>query len=113
MVDQCQAEEEKMRERIKDCARREGAGEPQEYVFEEQRSSKRLELAQISIYRGFPGGLVGKKFLFAMQKTQVQSLGREDPLEKGMGTHFRILAWRIPWTEKPGGLQFLESQELT
>ena len=41
----------------------------------------------------------------AMQEMQVQSLGWEDPLEKGMATHSRILAWRIPWTEKPGGLQ--------
>ena len=40
----------------------------------------------------------------AMQKTQVQSLGQEDPLEKGMATHSSILAWRIPWTEEPGGL---------
>ena len=39
------------------------------------------------------------------QKTRVQSLGREDPLEKGMATHASILAWRIPWTEEPGGLQ--------
>ena len=39
------------------------------------------------------------------QETQVQSLGREDPLEKGMATHSSILAWRIPGTEKPGGLQ--------
>ena len=38
----------------------------------------------------------------AMQETQVQSLGREDPLEKGMATHSIILAWRIPWTEEPG-----------
>ena len=38
----------------------------------------------------------------AMQKTQVQSLGREDPLEKEMATHSSILAWRIPWTEEPG-----------
>ena len=38
----------------------------------------------------------------AMQKTQVRSLGREDPLEKGMATHSSVLAWRIPWTEKPG-----------
>ena len=36
-----------------------------------------------------------------MQETQVQSLGQEDPLEKGMAIHFSILAWRIPWTEKP------------
>ena len=41
----------------------------------------------------------------AMQETQVQSLGWEDPLEKGMTTHFFILAWRIPMTEQPGGLQ--------
>ena len=40
----------------------------------------------------------------AMQETWVQSLGREDPLEKGMATHSSILAWRIPWTEKPGML---------
>ena len=41
----------------------------------------------------------------AMQETVVQSLGREDPLEKGMATHSSVLAWRIPWTEEPGWLQ--------
>ena len=41
----------------------------------------------------------------AMQETQIQSLGWEDPLEKGMAAHSRILAWEIPWTEEPGGLQ--------
>ena len=41
----------------------------------------------------------------AMQEAQVGSLGWEDPLEKGMATHSNILAWRIPWTEEPGGLQ--------
>ena len=40
----------------------------------------------------------------------VQSLGQEDPLEKGMATYSSILAWRIPWTEEPGGLQFLGSR---
>ena len=40
----------------------------------------------------------------AVQETQVQSLGGEDPLEKGMVTYFSILAWRIPWPEEPGGL---------
>ena len=45
------------------------------------------------------------KTLSIMQETQVQSLGWEDPLEKGMATHSSILAWRIPWTEEPGGLQ--------
>ena len=53
---------------------------------------------------GFPGGSDGKESA-RMQETQVQSLGWEDPLEKGMATHSRFLAWRIPWTEEPGGLQ--------
>ena len=47
-----------------------------------------------------------------MQETQVQSLGEEDPLEKGMAIHSSILAWTIPWTEEPGGLQFLGSQRV-
>ena len=47
------------------------------------------------------------------QDTQVgKSLGGEDPLEEGMATHSDILAWRIPWTEKPGGLQFIGSQRV-
>ena len=44
------------------------------------------------------------KNLLAMQETWVLSLGLEDPLEEGMATHSSILAWRIPWTEEPGGL---------
>ena len=52
------------------------------------------------------------KNLPAMQKTQVRSLGREDPLEKGMATHSSILAWRIPWTKEPSGLQFMASQRV-
>ena len=44
-----------------------------------------------------------------MQETKVQSLGREDPLEKEMATRSSILAWEIPWTEEPGGLQSIES----
>ena len=48
----------------------------------------------------------------ATQETRVQSLGREDPLEKGMATHSSILTWRIPWTEKPGWLQSWDHQEL-
>ena len=46
-----------------------------------------------------------------MQGTRVQSLGQEDPLEKEMATHCSIPAWRIPWTEQPGGLQSSGSQE--
>ena len=48
----------------------------------------------------------------AMEETWVQSLGQEDPLEKGMATHFSILAWRIPQTEEPGGLQSMGSQQV-
>ena len=47
-----------------------------------------------------------------MQETWVQSLSREDPLEKGIATHSSILAWRIPWTEEPSGLQSMESQRV-
>ena len=52
------------------------------------------------------------KNLPAMQETQVQSLGWEDPLEKKMAIHSSILVWTIPWTEKPGGLQSVESQRV-
>ena len=48
----------------------------------------------------------------AMRETWVRSLGWEDPLEKGMATHSSILAWRIPWTEEPGGLQLVGSQRV-
>ena len=54
----------------------------------------------------------GLKRLTAMQKTWVRSLGREDPLEKEMAPHSSILAWRIPWTEGPGGLQSMGSQRV-
>ena len=52
------------------------------------------------------------KRLLAMQETWVQSLGWEDPLEEGMATHSRILAWRISWIEEPGGLQSMGSQRV-
>ena len=52
------------------------------------------------------------KNLPAVQETQVQSLGQEDSLEKGVATHFGILAWRIPWTEEPGGLKSMRSQRV-
>ena len=48
----------------------------------------------------------------AVQETQVQSLGWEDALEKGMATHSSILAWKIPWTEEPGRLQSIGSQRV-
>jgi len=46
----------------------------------------------------------------AMWETQVQSFGQEDPLEKGMAAHSSVLAWRIPWTEEPDGLQSMGAQ---
>ena len=59
---------------------------------------------------GFPGGLAVKNS--AMQETRVQSLGWEDSSEEGMATHSSILAWRIPWTEGPGGLESIGSQRV-
>ena len=47
-----------------------------------------------------------------LQDIQFQSLGRKDPLEEGMATHYSILAWRIPWTEEPGGLQSMGSHRV-
>ena len=60
---------------------------------------------------GFPGDSVVKNS-YAKQETQVQSLGQEDPMEKGMATHSSILAWRIPQTEEPGRLQSLGLQRI-
>ena len=48
----------------------------------------------------------------AVQEAWIQSLGQEDPLEKGMVTHSSILAWKTPWTEEPGRLQFMVSQRV-
>ena len=68
------------------------------------------------ILTGFRGGqasLVAQmiKNLPAMQETWVRSLGQEDPLKEGMASHSIILAWRIPWTEEPSGLQSMGSQK--
>ena len=52
------------------------------------------------------------KRLLAMRETWVRSLGQEDPLEKAMATHSSVLAWRIPWTEEPGGLQPMGSKRV-
>ena len=62
--------------------------------------------------RRAPLGAQTAKNLPSMQETQVQSPGQEDPLEKGMTTHSNVLAWRIPWTMEPGGLQFVGSQRV-
>ena len=60
------------------------------------------------------GSLVAQrvKHLPAMRETRVRSLGREDPLKKEMATHSSILAWIIPWTEEPGGLQSMALQRV-
>ena len=62
----------------------------------------------------FPASLAAQmvKNLPVIQEIRVQSLGQEDPLEKGMPTHSNILAWRIPWTEESGRLQSMESQRV-
>ena len=80
-------------------------------------SALRFELGSyrfiyIYIYNG--ASLVAQrlKCLPAMQETRVQSLGGEDPLEKEMAPHSSILAWRIPWTEEPGGLQCMGLQRV-
>ena len=61
--------------------------------------------------KGFPCGLAVKNPP-AIQKTQVQPLGQEDPLEEGMAIHCSVLAWRIPWTQEPGRLQSMGSQRV-
>ena len=63
----------------------------------------------MSIMKAIPRGSDIKN-LPVVRKTQVRSLGQEDPLEKGMATHSSVIAWRIPWTAEPGGLQSMGSQ---
>ena len=78
-----------------------------------------LLLKQLTLLRNFvlgdvhffPGSSVSEESAKNVG-TWVQSLGQEDPLEKGMATHSSILAWRIPWTEEPGRLQSMESQRV-
>ena len=64
-----------------------------------------------NIQEDLPGGPVVEN-LPAMQGAWLQSLSWEDPLEKGMATHSNILAWRVPWTEEPGGLQSIGLQRV-
>ena len=74
--------------------------------------SQRVGHDRVTFTQGFPGGSDGKA-LPAMRKTQVRLLGQEDPLEKGMATHSSSLTWKIPWTEEPGRLQSMWSQNQT
>ena len=66
-------------------------------------------------FRCYPGGTSGKEHASQCRRrdTRVLSLGLEDPLEEGMATCSSTLAWRIPWTEEPGGLQSMGSQSQT
>ena len=75
-------------------------------IFEEDKVSNEKHSQSSSLVAQMVNNLP------AMQETQAQSLGWEDPLEKGMATHSSILAWRIPRTEEPGGLQSRGSQRL-
>ena len=76
-----------------------------------QLPSVPLRLVVVSIFRA---SLVAQmvKHLLAIQETWAQSLGQGDPLEKGMGKHYRILAWRTPWTGEPGRLQSIGLQRV-
>ena len=73
-------------------------------MVHENKAEERERKLKVSIKKG--ASLVAQrlKCLPAMHEAWVRSLGQEDPLEKEMATHFSILAWRIPWTEEPGGL---------
>ena len=71
--------------------------------LKESDSTERLTHTDTGLNEGFPGGSVVEN-LAAMQETQVRSLRWEDPLEEDMATHCSILAWRLPWTQEPGGL---------
>ena len=89
--------------------------------FEKLQKKKKIQKRQqgsniifiiinIYLYHSLVAQMV--KRLPAMQETWVRSLGQEDPLEKEMATHSSILAWKIPWTEEPGGLQSTGSQRV-
>ena len=79
-----------------------GAYRPEEFLFQYP-----IFLPFHTVHGVLRASLVAQrlKHLTPVQETQVRSLGREDPLEKEMATHSSILAWRIPWTEEPSGLQ--------
>ena len=90
-----------------------GNGNPFQYSFLDNpmdRGARWAAVHGVTILVSLMAQIV--KNLPAMQETQVQSLGREDPLEKGKATHSSNLAWEIPRTEETGGLQFLGSQRV-
>ena len=74
---------------------------------EETETKEVLKFAKRLLAEDIPGGSIGKE-----SACNAGGLGREDPLEQQMAMHSSILAWKIPWTEEPGGLQSMRSQEL-
>ena len=82
------------------------------YIPQRIHSPAGGHLEHCPFHSGLPWWLRMVKNRPAVQETQVQSLGWEDPLEMGMATHSSILAWRIPWTEEPGGLQSMGSKKI-
>ena len=79
---------------------------------ESHRGKEKKIQMEWNVRKGFPAGSVGKELAYnaEMQADSSSILGREDPLENGKATRSSILAWRILWTEEPGGLQAIESQ---
>ena len=65
----------------------------------------------VELFMDFPSGSVVKKIHLSTQKTQVQSLGWEDPPEKEMVTHSSVLVWEVPWREKPGRVESMDLQK--
>ena len=80
-------------------------------LFKIHSKHSNSNITLIGYILGFPDNSDGKEFA-AVQETWVRSLSWADPLEKRMATHSSILAWRIPWTEEPGGLQSMKSQKI-
>ena len=80
------------------------------YIYIYLFTCKYIYIYTCMLYMDFPGGSAGS--LPAVWQSQVRSLGQEDSLEEEMATHTSILAWRIPWTEEPGGLQSMGSQRV-
>ena len=84
----------------------------QRELCEESRERQQTESDPVEMFPGASLGAQMVEHLPAMQETQVQSLGREDLLEKEMATHSSTLAWKSPWTEEPGRLQSMGSQRV-
>ena len=96
-----------------------GGGRQHHFALDKRLGESAGKNIQEHVLRGDlspdPGGASGKRILLPMEETQeipIRSLGWEDPLEEGMATQSSILAWEIPWTEEPGGLQSMGLQRV-